>query len=199
MPGTTPTVASIVGCSLVYATVRYNVFKGVPWSDWPVFILNKALAVSSILLVLAYVVRSRRGLAGQGADLLGAAWKLMLVHAGLSLAILSPGYFPTFFNGDKLSWQAGVSMSLGVVAAMGLGLNGRKGDARPTLLTGAGVVALLAGLHCAFYGYAGWFDPATWPGRLPPITLISSAAAVAAMLLALGSRGSSPGPGGAAF
>jgi len=34
------------------------------------------------------------------------------------------------------------------------------------------VLALIA-LHCLLIGWSGWWTPATWPGCLPPITLLS--------------------------
>ena len=32
----------ILVLAAAYATVRYNIFKGVPWSDWPSYIADKA-------------------------------------------------------------------------------------------------------------------------------------------------------------
>jgi hypothetical protein len=45
--------------SAIYATARYNVFKGVPWSDWPIYTLNKAFALSALLLLVSSVLRKR--------------------------------------------------------------------------------------------------------------------------------------------
>lgn len=33
-------VASVVLTTLAYATVRYNVFKGVPWDEWPTYVVS---------------------------------------------------------------------------------------------------------------------------------------------------------------
>ena len=35
--------------SLAYAIVRYHIFKGVPWSQFPLFTINKAVAVVSLV------------------------------------------------------------------------------------------------------------------------------------------------------
>ena len=44
-------VAVTVAVSGIYATLRYNVFKRVPWSDWPHYVGNKILALSALILV----------------------------------------------------------------------------------------------------------------------------------------------------
>ena len=48
-----------------------------------------------------------------------------------------------------------------------------------------GLLAFLTGLHAMLLGYAGWFAPATWPGYMIPITLISSTTGVVALVAAL--------------
>jgi len=37
----------------VYATLRYHIFKGVEWSHFPLFIMNKILAFSGFILLVA--------------------------------------------------------------------------------------------------------------------------------------------------
>ena len=51
----------LIALAAVYATVRYNVFKGVPWSDWPGYIADKALAVAGLLLLTSAGWRKVRG------------------------------------------------------------------------------------------------------------------------------------------
>ena len=36
--------------SLIYAVLRYNVFKGVPWIDFPTYVFNKVLSLSALIL-----------------------------------------------------------------------------------------------------------------------------------------------------
>ena len=45
-------------------------------------------------------------------------------------------------------------------------------------------LALACG-HTFAMGYKGWFDIATWPGRLPPITLLGFLAALSAVAVKL--------------
>lgn len=170
---------------MAYATLRYNVFKGVPWSDWPVYVVNKVLALSSLLLLLLWAVRVRRRTGVSQADLLSVAGRFVLAHAGLSLAILSPGYFPSFFLATKLTWQAGLSVLVGVMAATGLRFSSRPDASRRRATTTLGVVAFMAGLHAALFGYASWSAPGSWPGFMVPITLIAFVSGVVALAAAL--------------
>ena len=182
---------SISAASLAYATLRYNIFKGVAWSDWPVYILNKALAVASLLMLVTWVLRSRLGASGSRTALLAAASRTMLAHIVLSLVLFMPAYFPAFYADGRLTWQAGAAVLLGISAAMGLSVTGRPAcDSQPRRRA-VGAVAFAAGCHAAMFGYSSWLSPATWPGYLPPITLISFLAGVASLTAALGGL---PGP-----
>jgi hypothetical protein len=183
----------ITAASLAYATLRYNVVKGVAWSDWPVFILNKGLALSSLVLLAAWILRHRRSTEASEPALLAAASRLMLAHIGLSLVVLSPAYFPAFFVDGRLTWQAGAALATGMSAAVALAGVSRPGRAHRSRLRGLGLIAFAAGCHAALFGYASWFTPAAWPGYLPPITLVSFAAGLIGALGALGERFSAQG------
>ena len=64
---------------------------------------------------------------------------------------------------------------------------------RPRVQAAAlGLVAFGAGAHAALYGYSSWLTPSSWPGYLPPITLVSFAAGIIGVLVAL--RGPSSPP-----
>ena len=182
----------ITGASIAYATLRYNVLKGVAWSDWPVFVLNKAIALSSLLLLVVWVLRARRGARAPQEALLAAAARMMLAHVGLSLVLLTPVYFPAFFAEGRLTWQAGAALLLGVAAAMGLSVASRSGSGHGASRRALGIVAFAAGSHAALFGYASWLTPATWPAYLLPITLLSFAAGVVGIVAALSGLSSPP-------
>ena len=181
-------VWGITAASLAYATLRYNVFKGVAWSDWPVFVLNKGLALSSMMLLAAWILRHRRSTDVSEPGLLAAASRLMLAHIGLSLVVLSPVYFPAFFVDGRLTWQAGAALAIGMAAAVGLPVVSRPGHAHLSRLRGLGLIACAAGCHAALFGYSSWFTPAAWPGHLLPITLISFAAGLVGAFAAFNER-----------
>ncbi|MBI2145038.1 hypothetical protein HYU18_01810, partial [Candidatus Woesearchaeota archaeon] len=93
--------------ALAYAVVRYHVIKGVPWDDFPLYILNKAVSLAAVFLIaMSYEfgplarflprvfvpllpARKYLGLLGFG---------LAAVHAVMSLLLFSPAYYPKFFS-----------------------------------------------------------------------------------------------------
>jgi hypothetical protein len=166
-------ILSAMAASLLYATARYNIFKKVPWADWPIYTVNKALALAALILMLA----SLRGMiAGRriGRVMMWAGTCAFL-HIILSLTLLDPAYYPKFFAGAKLNATAGISLLIGAAAAVAMELGARKSgswSSRQRVRTLA-AIALAGGLHAAIPGTGTWFAPADWPGGLPPITLIS--------------------------
>lgn len=175
-------VAAISGGTLAYATLRYNVFKGVPWADWPGYTLNKALAFSALILIALAVVRIGAG--RRTAIVMASAGALALAHSLLSFALLNPLYFPKFYLDGKLTFAAGLSLAIGVAATAAMDVGARRSATWPANLRHAAIalIAFATGIHAAIPGFAGWIAPATWPGSLPPITLLSflcgSAAAI---------------------
>ena len=169
------TVGIVMAGVAVYATARYNVFKGVDWIEWPIYVANKVFALSSLILLAIYVIQGRRVDGGERPGVLTSAWGLMLLHVTLSLVILNPAYFPKYFAGEKLTVQAGVSMLLGALAALGVHMLSRSCTIKngPGWLMKIAWLAFFVGLHAALLGYASWLVPSSWPGNLPPITLVS--------------------------
>lgn len=185
------TVAYIFLASVVYATVRYNMFKGVPWSDWPVFVLNKAFALASLAMIALFAVGKARAGGRPAPGLMSAAGSCALIHVLLSLAIFTPEYYGKLFREGRLTASAGVAMALGsvAVALMAAGARlPRDADPRRRAVLLA-VLALAVGAHAALQGFAGWFTPSLWPGRLPPITLISAGLGLAGAVAALRAAG----------
>lgn len=183
-------IATIVATATVYATVRYNVFKGVPWGDWPHFIGNKILAVSALVLISAAVLRLVFSRDSQIRRIMAAGSAMALAHTLISFGLFQPSYFDKYFAGTKLTLPGGLSL---VLAAFAMALlnwgKGQRGSSRPgqsALLLG--VIALLSGVHAGFPSVATWLEPWTWPGGLPPITLISFLIGLFAMLLGLRAR-----------
>lgn len=174
--------AGLFAAALGYATLRYNVFKGVPWSDWPAYVVNKGLAVASLLIMAAAVWRWRLG-RGPARVLIAAAGVLALAHSLLSFALLDPAYYERLFTAGKLTPTAGLSITLGVLAMAAMDLGARRGEHWPrrVRVRSLALVALGSGLHAALPAIAGWLEPAKWPGGLPPLTLISFVAGLVAL------------------
>lgn len=176
----------LIACTLLlsaaYATLRYNLFKGVPWSDWPDYIGNKAAALSSLVLITVAVFRLASRKPRPIARLMAAGSALALAHTLVSLALWQPAYFDKFFAGQKVSPAGGASL---MFAALAMALlhwgKGRPGSSVPSRSARWLVaIALLSGLHAGIPSLATWFRPVAWPGGMPPITLLSFLIALAA-------------------
>jgi len=175
----------VLASAAVYATLRYNVFKGVPWSDWPGYIADKVIAVAALLLVALAGWRKFRG---RGSTVVLMAWAGVLVigHVVLSLGLFPGGYFDKFMTGGRATATGGMSLLTGALAVGLLELGARRASGwapRGVTVSMVGLLGLSA-VHTAAPGLAGWFEPRSWPGELPPLTLIASVPAlfVAAML-----------------
>lgn len=183
-------IATTVFLSTIYATVRYNVFKGVPWADWPHFIVNKCLALSGLVLIALSVFRLASRTPRRIGRLMAAGSAFALIHTLVSLGLFNAAYFDKFFAGEKLSLAGGASL---MIAAMAVALlnwgKGRPGSSATTSSIGPlGAIAFLSGLHAALPSASTWLDPVTWPGRMPPITLIPFVVGAIALICALGIR-----------
>jgi len=169
------TALGVIALAALYATVRYNVFKGVPWGDWPGYIADKALAVAGLLLLALAGWRKFRG-RGSGALLMSWAGVLVIGHVALSLALFPAGYFSRFITDGHATLAGGISLLAGGLAIGLLELGAR----RAAVWRNGGVAASFSGLlvfsavHSAAPGVSGWLDPGTWPGGLPPLTLLAS-------------------------
>lgn len=176
-------VAVSFGGALLYATARYNVFKGVPWADWPAYTVNKALAFASLALIVIAVFRL--GIRRSTSVVMASAGALALAHALLSFALLNPHYYAKFFEGGALTFLAGLSLTIGVAATAAMDLGARRsGSWRPGQRHAAlALVAFAVGVHAALPAFTGWIAPSTWPGWMPPITLLSFLLGCVAVIL----------------
>jgi hypothetical protein len=175
-----------VAGSTIYATARYHVFHGVPWSEWPVYTLNKAFGLSALVLLVAAVARRRwRAELPVGPTMLAAA-VLFGMHVLVSLALLSPAYYPKMYAAGRLGALAGMALVLGVIATAGIaaGVKPRPRETSDQKARGLALLAFAAGTHGALPGIASWLEPSTWPGLMPPITLVSFALSAAALAIA---------------
>jgi hypothetical protein len=180
-------VAVIFGVSVAYAVVRYNVFKGVSYEQMPLYVTNKAVAVTSLVLLgVARLVADKRRRKGLGI----AAAVLAGVHVLISYVVMQPAYLDQLYlPSGTLRWNGEVSMLAGALAAVPIAWLVHATAARPlevqvdrSLLPGLGRAALaLVALHALFMGYAGWLDVASWPGMMPPLTLLSFLVALACL------------------
>ncbi len=179
-------LAGLTGAGLAYAIVRYNVFKGVPWDQLPLYVTNKAIAlVGLVFLGLSRIVVEKQRRKNLG--LSGAL--LVVVHVLMSLILLGPDYYAGFYSRlGQMTLSAELSMLAGALGTVGLLWLFYVTTIRPiagqphrtSLVPGLGrLVLAFTGVHVILIGVRGWFHVASWPGALPPITLISFAIAAA--------------------
>ncbi len=173
----------------IYASLRYHIFKGVEWSHFPLFIMNKILACSGFILLVASlalepVYRKQ-----------GAAWfvtrkflgrtgmVLIIIHILVSFLLFRPEVYDKFFRADgTLNATGEWSMlfgALGIAAYLIMHNSFSKpeegnGFQKMVMSPAFGITALtLSALHVAIMGFEGWLTPREWPGGMPSITLVS--------------------------
>ncbi len=179
--------------SVSYAIIRYNIIGDVPWKDLPFFVLNKGIALSSLILltinfslgplqnigvkITDFWLNSRKSIGISG-------FLFALIHVFMSLSILNPKYYKVFFVDEgTLSLRGGLSLLGGILSFILLWIynisfkHGFKQDERIIKwITSKKYVVygmLLTGIHLFFMGYSGWITIYKWQGGLPPISLIS--------------------------
>ena len=185
-------IAITITLSFFYAILRYHIVGSVPWKDLPFFIFNKGVALSSfILLVFNFSfgplsnigvkvpqswLNSRRALGMTG-------FLLVLIHALMSFMIFKKDVFAKFFeDSGNLTLMAGLSMLGGVLSFVVLWAYNlsfqthlREDKLFIKFITSRNFLLfamLLSAVHLFFMGYKGWMQPSSWPGGLPPISLI---------------------------
>lgn len=197
------TAATAALIALIYSVFRYNVFGGVAWSQLPLYILNKTVSFTGILLMAINLftgtvqgssVKLFARLKKSRADISRAAFMFIAVHVLLSLVLLKPANYEKFFETSGIfNFAGGLSMTSGVLAfsaCAGLffspipGYHGEKTVRSYINSLGFKVVlSLLILSHILFAGYTNWFSPEKWPGGMPPITAISFVIYFSAALL----------------
>ena len=180
-------VGSLALC-FAYAFTRYVVAGDVSPDQTPVFIVNKAVSLAAALFLALAARASLKG-APQEARTFGAATAhCALLHILLSLPLIRPAYFPSFFNGERFSGLGGASILFGALTAYFYGLLFTRRPDRPGFLwLKTGAAGALIG-HLVFMGFPKWIRPTEWPGRLPNVSLISCLFALAALAFCLRGR-----------
>lgn len=176
-----------------YGTLRYIVFKGVNPIHIPLYITNKIVSTSGLFfLALSYAWGKMKWLKLKKKNLTNhfikftglVGFSLSAMHVFMSLIIISPAYYPKFYEGDMMNFKGELSMLMGVFSfycftipaittipfmqeAVGI-KKWQKGQQM-------GYIGLFTALlHVLFMGFSGWFTIDKWPGYLPPITLIAA-------------------------
>ena len=103
-----------------------------------------------------------------------------MIHVLLSLMLMQPGYFPKLYSGPRLHFWAELALLCGALAL------GFWQSPLPRSVVSRHraqwLGAALSLAHVTCIGAPGWLKPETWPGNMPPITLICALLTVLALL-----------------
>jgi len=186
--------AAVLAISLLYAFIRYNILRDVPYSDIPLYIFNKGLALGSTIVIgfafllgplaalrperflLHLPLRKSLGLIGFG----GAA-----VHGVISLILFSPAYYAKFYTASggintigQFSLLFGI-LALAVFTIVAISslpmMFERLGEARWKKLQHFGYTGYaLVLLHVVVMGARGWINPESYSYGFISISLLSA-------------------------
>lgn len=189
---TLTSLAVIFALFFLYAIARYVVFRGLPPTQIPFYLMNKAIAVTTVAMlgISLGLGPLNKLLSGKYESIVGAkkyfglvGFGLAALHTIMSLALLKPSYFGKFFEGDKLNFIGETSLLFGtlalfffsVLAIVSIPSVSERFDKKAwdninkIGLLGFGLVML----HVFAMGYTGWLDTSRWPGKMLPISLIA--------------------------
>lgn len=165
--------------SIIYAIVRYNVFHEVAWSDLPLYVMNKAISLSAVILFAISRIIKSSSEQNVKKILKDFAVIFAIVHVVISLTILSPNYFGKFYSGSQFTLLGSLTLLFGILSFLLMFLFSGKFFLRKVLSNNANMskvvffFILLTAAHVFVMGYQGWLVPSNWPGGLPPISLLS--------------------------
>lgn len=179
--------------SIGYAILRYNILGNISWKDTPIYVLNKGISLSSlILLTVNFSLAPLKNIglrisdnwlnARKSIGIIGFLY--VFIHVLMSISILNPKYYSVFFIEDgTLSVRGVLSLLGGMLSFIFLGIYAIR--FKPSLRDNKTIIAivtsksiliytmLFTGVHLFFVGYTGWFTMLEWQGGLIPISLIS--------------------------
>lgn len=177
------TIISIFLFTLIYSIIRYNIFNDVPWSQFPLFISNKAISFSALIYLSIFIVLKKNGYALLSIKFRKFAKNLVFIHLTISVILFSQIYYPKYFDGERINFLGQISLFSGIVS---LGFfnsinrfKNRFGNSVEILNKfGSELLLIFISIHLIASGFEGWITPQQWPGYLPPITLLSFLVAV---------------------
>lgn len=196
----------IFAVAFAYAVIRYNIIKGVPFENLPLFIFNKAISFAVVIFIafsylLGYLERLYPEMLARWDGLkkffgvLGFGFAA--AHGVMSLLLFNASYYPKFFAiSGKLNAVGELSMLFGVLSmaifsvVAVASLPAVESAVQPEkwrVIQRLGYLAFFfTMLHVAVMGFEGWLAPATWPGGLLPISLIAFIIIFTTLLLRVG-------------
>ncbi|MGY9107674.1 MAG: hypothetical protein ACKVG0_14340 [Alphaproteobacteria bacterium] len=168
--------------SLAYALARYAWFSDVAAIHIPTYLVNKAIAVVAVFFVFYAALDHKQGRHDRSREWGRLAMQAAFVHVLLSLAILKPGYFETFFGDERLNLRGELVVLFGALAAYVFWIIPRYAGQEKVMSVLKWLGCLLLLFHLLSVGLFKWIRPAEWPGYMPPISLISAVLILGALI-----------------
>jgi DMSO/TMAO reductase YedYZ heme-binding membrane subunit len=179
----------VIVFTALYVTLRYHIFKGVEWSHFQLFIMNKILAFSGFIFLVASLalepVYRKQGASWFATrKFLGrTGMVLIIIHIIVSFLLFRPEIYDKFFRADGTlnaigEWSM-LMGTLGIAAYLIMHNTFTKpeegnGFQKMVMSPAFGITALtLSALHVAIMGFEGWLTPREWHGGMPSISLVS--------------------------
>ncbi len=185
---------SVFALALVYAFVRYNVVRNVPYENIPLFVANKSISMTAVILIgmsflLGHFARFFPKLFSYDKRMLKftgvAGFFIAALHSLMSLVIFSPAYYPGLFSSNgRLNLAGESAMLFGIISLLlfsAISITSLKSvekDMNPQqwrFIQRLGYFAYaMVLIHVAIIGWRGWWLPESWQYGLASISLISA-------------------------
>ncbi len=167
--------------SFSYAVLRYHIFGNVPLVELPLYVFNKALSLTIVILLLFTVVRNETLLTSK------ILWKnifiLSAIHVFISFRLLGLEHYPKFYFNTELNLVGYITLSFGIATFISLIIL-NSDNLLPTeegkLVVPELIKKIVRNLipifiagHLFSMGIMGWIKPFNWFGYMAPISLIA--------------------------
>ena len=159
---------------LIYTFVRYAYFGTVEAAHWPAFLLNKTISFYAVTILCwsAWCYQQRK--LEQSKQMGRIVWHAVIIHIGLSLTLVSADYYQKLFSDNGFNLNGEIIMLLGVLAAYSFWQIPKFAHNLAYQHRIKLAACLFALGHIIPLG-SSWFEPTTWYGNMPPISLLSAA------------------------
>ena len=180
-------VAAVFLFSIAYAITRYYVFGPVSGENIPLFLMNKAVSMGSVLALLLAAYNHFKEDAAKSRFWGKITLHSAAIHILMSFPLITPEYYAVFYGfADTVSRMDRVGelvMLFGVLAAYFYWLTAQSPGGSPEMRRFKIWSCIFVAAHIFELGAGGWLNVAGWHGGMPPITLITTTAAAIALLL----------------
>lgn len=149
---------------LLYAVLRYIILGPYHWTDLPVYVANKAVAFTLMIVILkgsVSLLKHRQELFKLYMQMVSL---LAIIHILMSISLLSLDYYPKLSSNSGLNIKGSLTLLTGILTAAYM--------FNKLVRVRNAIIALMIMAHLFVTGYSGWIKPDLWHGFMPPFTLI---------------------------